>query len=209
MIRLLMAGALLVFSHHAAVTAERCLSITEARKLWPTAHLYWSSPASGRRCWSIKRGRSASFPVAHTPPPRPAPPRIDAPPSLMPPVWRDPEPPPPPSILDSPKWAWVTTARELNPTLGNLEFRLPSGTEVYSTFPGEQPEIWPPLEQRVNGVGVYGMAAILAILAAGAFWVVWGYRSRVRLEKPLTASYSRRRTIVWNGKHNSPLRRAV
>jgi len=116
----------------------------------------------------------------------------------MPPVWRDPEPAPPPSILDSPKWAWVTTARELNPTLGNLEFRLPSGTEVHSTFPGEQPEIWPPLERPANGVGVYGMAAILAILAAGAAKVLGGYRRRVRVEKSIRPSYfGRAHTTIW------------
>ena len=197
MIRLLIAGALLALSHHAAVTAEQCLSKAEARKLWPRAHLYWSSPTSGRRCWSIKRGRSASFPVALVPPPpRPAPPSIDVPPSLAPPVWRDPAPPPPPSILDSPRWAWVASARELNPTLGDMEFRLPSGTEVYSTFPGEQPDIWPPLERSGSPV----WPAILIILAAGAFFAVGSYRRRVRLEKPLLAPPRRHVAVWWNNR---------
>ena len=195
---LLIAGAILALAPSSAVTAERCLSITEARKLWPRDHLYWS-PTSGKRCWSNKRGRSASIPVVtHAPPPRPAPPSIDVPPSLVPPRWRDLAPPPPPSILDSPKWAWVADARGVN--TGLIDTHPPSGTVVFSTFPGEPPDVWPPLEQHTSGVATYGMAAILAMLAAGAFWVVWGYPGRVRPEKSPLAPPRRHVAVWWNNR---------
>jgi hypothetical protein len=198
MIRLLIAGVLLVLSHHQGVTAEPCWSKAEARKAWPRAHLYWSQ-ASGKRCWSNRRGRKASIPVdtLTSPPPRPAPPSLPpaAVASLMP---RHVETvAPPPSILDSPRWAWVARARDLNPGLGDMEFRLPSGTEVFSTFPGEQPEVWPPLERRARGAWGYGVAAILALLIAGAFWGGLSRMDRIRLEN---STSGQRRTALWRGQ---------
>ena len=44
---------LVVLDMTPAIPADVCLSKSEARKLWPTRHLYWYS---SQHCWSNRRG---------------------------------------------------------------------------------------------------------------------------------------------------------
>ena len=48
-----------------ATASAFCLSKSEARKLWPTRHLYWYS---SDRCWSNRRGPPRGIKVDPVPP---------------------------------------------------------------------------------------------------------------------------------------------
>lgn len=175
-----LAGALFVaglLTLSAVDGATRCLSVGEARLLWPREHLYWYA-SSGKRCWSNNR-RSRS-PVARSvaapaPAPRPPTPWVPLPPELTLGPYYNPPPPPPP---------------ERHPTLEYAPFQGDwPGDVVYTTFaPGQEPDVWPPLEPPPEPPrGHYwtaGAAAVLAILTAGAILGVASHLGRVRLEKP-------------------------
>jgi hypothetical protein len=76
----------------------------------------------------------------------------------------------PPSILDSPRWAWVAEARA---AAHEHDLR-------YSTFaPGAEPDVWPALPEPtpIAGRAIALLAAWLVVMLA--FWR-W-HRDRVRV----------------------------
>ena len=144
--------------------ADRCLSRSEARALWPREHLYWYA-GSGQRCWSNSR-RSAKSPFPSRPAPlAPAPPAPQAQPWYILPaeLTLGPYYAPPEHVF---AWDRLTTA-------GMREHALPEppeppGTVIYSSFaPGREPDVWPALGVEVPWYyGTPGgiLAALLAVV---------------------------------------------
>jgi hypothetical protein len=74
----------------------------------------------------------------------------------------------PPSILDSPRWAWLAEARA-----AAHEDDVP----IFSTFPlGAEPDVWPRLVEPSNrgGIVVVVMSGVFAMALGLALW-----RSRI------------------------------
>ena len=142
-----------------AQAADRCLSRSEARALWPRTHLYWNY-SSGTRCWSSRRGGSRSSRQAvrvvrdgaPAPPPPSAPPETLA--ELMPPRWQDNHPPG--------QWAWIAQARA-----AAHDDDIP-----FSTFaPGAEPDVWPPLDDTSRGgIVIVVMSGLFAMALGLALW---------------------------------------
>jgi hypothetical protein len=161
----------------AADASKACPTRQEARQAYgPRAYLYWYGGPNGQRCWSDRRGRrQARITVADpvVPPAAPAAPpaRIVLPPErvvlpygLTPPYMSEAVPR---SILDTPQWAWVADARA---ALQDDE-RGP----IFTTFPRDEPEVWPVVEQRSGTM----IAMFAILLIAGAMLWRWN-RSRIR-----------------------------
>ena len=164
-----------------AKAADACLSKSQARSVFGShAHLYWSVGPNGR-CWAnslraaraMAQGspapRAASAPgrtmTSHHEEPGSRASRLGAPPVRMPPT--ELMPPQlaivtPPSILDSPRWAWVADARA-----AAHDDDIP-----FSTFaPGAEPDVWPPLDDTSRGgIVIVVMSGLFAMALGLALW---------------------------------------
>ena len=79
----------------------------------------------------------------------------------MPPYY---EPPP----TDRPRWDWINDARA-----AATEHDAPP--ELFSTFPGEQPDVWPTLPRETPPAGTGGLLVVVAERGAGdAVWLDGG-----------------------------------
>jgi hypothetical protein len=153
---------------HAA--SKTCLTRAEAKEMYPRAHLYWSVGPRGR-CWanslSAARAMARSLPVpraknapvlnvtSQTDEPGSRAIRLGAPPaeavaSLMPPYQERPS--------DGPRWDWLADARAAASEQDTPE---PGGV-VFSTFPGEQPDVWPAITRETPPAGPGGLAVVVA-----------------------------------------------
>jgi hypothetical protein len=151
---------------------RRCLSKTEARALYRTSYLYWRGQG-GKRCWSSRRGGRAE---PHQPSRQAVvalqqpPPLLILPAGLMPPHVA----PQQFSVLDNPLFAW---ARAMP-----VDAEIEPGP-VFTTFQGEQPDVWPILSQP-EPANTAGIAIVVATgLLATAFGLgLWRWQlNRVRL----------------------------
>jgi hypothetical protein len=164
---------LLLFS---SVEVEaRCLSRGEAVAAFPKAHLYWSVGKNGR-CWanSLARARQDSKgdpprlqqrrAIYYKDDPDPEPPVQQVLPPLPPPG-EHPAPPLqaiPKTIEDFPQWAWVQAAREAQ------------REEPFSSFNGEQPDVWPPLEPSAPKLILMLMLILLTVVVGMTAWRLHG-----------------------------------
>jgi hypothetical protein len=86
----------------------------------------------------------------------------------------------PPSILDSPRWAWVADAR----AAANAD-----DYPIYSTFqPDAEPDIWPRLDEPTSRGGIV-VVVMSGLFAMGLGLALWRWRlDRVRVSKLYTIS---------------------
>ena len=161
-----------------AEAAEKCLSRSEARALYRTSYIYWRN-VGGSRCWSSssRRGRGAE------------PHRLPRQAAVVVPR----QPPPSLSILEIPLEAlveimppWLERSA-FDPRLawaqGKPADALEEAGPVFTTFQGEQPDVWPPLPQP-EPANAAGLAIVVATgLLAAAFGLgLWRWnRARVRV----------------------------
>jgi hypothetical protein len=83
--------------------------------------------------------------------------------------------PEPWNLLDHPSWAWVAAARLAHETPHETPTILPELS--FSTFAmGQEPDVWPVLEQRTAATfweGVTAGMVALGLLALGWRWRGW------------------------------------
>src|SRR5262245_52441697 len=160
-----LAGVLVVLAMLTTTMAEpKCLTLREARAMWPGVHLHWYRDHERRRCWSNSRGPNTARVVRirggdrtteteSTPPPPSTLPLSAAAVELMAELMRKP-PEPPASYPDVSAWdAFI--ANVVEPEV------------VYSTFAGEVPDEWP-IDKPSSPWSWLG-GAFTAVLAA-FFW---------------------------------------
>jgi hypothetical protein len=162
-----LAIAALVLLAGPAWSADRCLSKSEARKLWPDRHLYWIN-LGGQRCWTNRRGGRRAAVVRVTPlrgtQDTPSPPPL---PFILPPA--DIATAPPPRLAMSDRWEWMMEARAA--LHDEAEPPAPPPGPIYSTFAGAEPDVWPAPPSNSDAawmVLLFGLAAVEAVL----FWKV-------------------------------------
>jgi hypothetical protein len=164
--------AALVLIAGPAWAADRCLSKSEARKLWPDRHLYWST-SGGQRCWSNRRGRRVAVArVTPTQPNQPPPPAPVPLPFILPPAEIATAPPPRLALAD--RWEWIMEARAaLHDDEPKAEPPFRVSGPIYSTFAGPEPDVWPAPPSNKDAawmVLLFGLAAVEAVL----IWKVVG-----------------------------------
>jgi hypothetical protein len=104
--RAALAALLLLVAPAALASEDQCKTKSEARSMYPRAHLYWFNDGD-RRCWSNKRGerrasrQRSSKPARHEPRMREADPLPVVP---SPPIVPKPEPPDPYRDRAAPSW---------------------------------------------------------------------------------------------------------
>jgi hypothetical protein len=153
----------------------RCLSKREADATYPRTHLYWSVGKNGK-CWETSLARAR---VAAKGPSSPAP----VVPVQRDPLWiitpgKYPTPPiqtSPTQLEDYPQWQWITKARE-------AEREAPKEGEgvVYSTFVGEPPDVWPPLDKEQPLIIKLITMMLLMILSSTVIATIWRFYNQHR-----------------------------
>ena len=137
------------------------MSYGEAKAVYRGAYLHWHRGTHQRRCWGLRERKSngarAQGRITFAPP-------VPEPDVILPPE--------PWNLLDHPAWAWVEMARFRpsqeepwdEPVIGGLGV-------IFSTFQGEEPDVWPQLETETAspwwGLAAGALAALL--LAVGWF----------------------------------------
>lgn len=155
--------AILVAMTKEAAVETRCLSFSEARKLYPTTRIVYRI-RDGVRCWYAPGRAIPPKPRPEPPPPPPAdqatwtidPPRVSF--AIYDPPLRHADPPP---LYDPPRRRSV-----------------PEPITVFSTFADGEPEVWP-LPDQINW-RLIGVSVFLIVFCALGFAAVVTIRQRER-----------------------------
>jgi hypothetical protein len=142
--------------------AKSCLSHAEAKRVYKGAYLYWSGGPKGQRCWSNQRGKQKVVPA------RALIVRAEVPREIAKePIHVE------PTLQWQPQWDWIFQDALFKP--------VESGT-IYSTFSGEEPEVWPALPPPEDNRG-----GLIIVMTCGAMAMVFGvmfvrwHSTRVRI----------------------------
>ena len=157
---------LVAMTKEAAGQSTRCLSFTEARKLYPTTRIVYRV-RDGVRCWYAPGRAIPRQELPPPPPPDQATWTIDAPRVSFaiydPPLRHVPELP----LYDPPRRRSV-----------------PEPDVIYSTFAGSEPEVWPLLPEPINWRTI-GVSVFILVFYTIAFLFLTNIRQRKRWQPSL------------------------
>lgn len=166
----------------AAGQTTRCLTLSEARKLYPTTRLVYRL-RDGARCWYA--------------PGKPVPPRrqyidppLPAPPEQPPPMWTiEPERVPVQAIYDPPR-------RHTEPDYYDPPRRRSVADEpfIFSTFVGDPPDVWPLLpasnEWKITFAGLIFVCAFAVALVCSET-ILAAFHKRYRRQRHASRTHAR------------------